>query len=71
MMQKCAKFAGADTFTQVKWLMVQGLRCKTEISLKQLPNKETNNLPIISPTLLAGIIISITCSPGATTGSDI
>ena len=71
MMQKCAKFAGADTFTQVKWLMVQDLRCKAEISLKQLPNKETNNLPIISPTLLAGIIISITCSPGATTGSDI
>ena len=71
MMQKCAKFAGADTFTQVKLLMVQGLRCKAEISLKQLPNKETNNLPIISPTLLAGIIISITCSPGATTGSDI
>ena len=71
MMQKCAKFAGADTFTQVKWLTVQGLRCKAEISLKQLPNKETNNLPIISPTLLAGIIISITCSPGATTGSDI
>ena len=71
MMQKCAKFAGADTFTQVKWLMVQGLRCKAEISLKQLSNKETNNLPIISPTLLAGIIISITCSPGATTGSDI
>ena len=71
MMQKCAKFAGADTFTQVKWLMVQGQRCKAEISLKQLPNKETNNLPIISPTLLAGIIISITCSPGATTGSDI
>ena len=71
MMQKCAKFAGADTFTQVKWLMVQGLRCKAEISLKQLPNKETNNLPIMSPTLLAGIIISITCSPGATTGSDI
>ena len=71
MMQKCAKFAGADTFTQVNWLMVQGLRCKAEISLKQWPNKETNNLPIISPTLLAGIIISITCSPGATTGSDI
>ena len=71
MMQKCAKFAGGDTFTQDKWLMVQGLRCKAEISLKQLPNKETNNLPIISPTLLAGIIISITCSPGATTGSDI
>ena len=71
MMQKCAKFAGADTFTQVKWSVVQGLRCKAEISLKQLPNKETNNLPIISPTLLAGIIISITCSPGATTGSDI
>ena len=29
------------------------------------------NLPMMSPTLLAGIIISMTCSPGATTGNDI
>lgn len=29
------------------------------------------NLPMMRPTLLAGIIISITCSPGATTGNDI